>query len=405
MGCTLLYYTDIKRTVRTLWADDRSSILLAIAVGWFLSLGVRLVYPVMLPHLRAEYNLTLTTSGLLLTVLWVAYALGQLPGGILADRIGEGMIMVVSTLISAATLFLVATARSPVVLYAATAMFGLGTALYGVARYTALSDLFPESDGTAIGLTLAAGDAGNTILPPFAGFIAVTFAWQYGFGFTIPLFVLSALVLWTLVPARTSSPSSAVDTVSLETIRYVFSGVLRREIVIMTIILILINAIYQSFTGFYPTYLVETKGLPTSIVTALFGLFFALGMVIQPVSGALYDRFGMRRTLTFFMGVVTGALALLPWVEGLVPVAIITVFVSFLLGFGAITTPYLTAALPWDMQGTGLGFLRTIYMTTAAGSPVLFGAIADRGFFDEVFLLLGVLAGVTIALTLLISEV
>lgn len=404
MGCTLLYYTDIKQTVRTLWVDDRSPILLAIAMGWFLSLGVRLVYPVMLPHLRAEYNLTLTTSGFLLTVLWVAYAVGQLPGGILADRLGEGTIMIVSTLISAGTLLLVTTARSSVVLYAATAMFGLGTALYGVARYTALSDLFPENDGTAIGLTLAAGDAGNTILPPLAGFIAVTFAWRYGFGFTIPLFVLSALVLWRLVPARTSSTSSAVDSVSLETARYVFSGVLRREIVIMTIILILINAIYQSFTGFYPTYLVETKGIPTSIVTVLFGLFFALGMIIQPVSGALYDRFGMRRTLTFFMSIVTGALTLLPWVEGLVPVAIITVFVSFLLGFGAVTTPYLTAVLPWDMQGTGLGFLRTIYMTTAAGSPILFGAIADRGFFDEAFLLLGVLASGTIALTLLISE-
>lgn len=38
----------------------------------------------MLPYLRAAYGLALT-AGLLLGVLWIAYALGQLPGA-LADR-------------------------------------------------------------------------------------------------------------------------------------------------------------------------------------------------------------------------------------------------------------------------------------------------------------------------------
>jgi len=75
-------------TVRSFLTDGRGDILVAVAAGWFLSIGVRLAYPVLLPYLRESYGLDLTTAGLLLTALWLCYALGQLPGGLLADRFG-----------------------------------------------------------------------------------------------------------------------------------------------------------------------------------------------------------------------------------------------------------------------------------------------------------------------------
>lgn len=45
-------------------------------------MGVRMIYPVLLPRIRTAYDLDLTTAGFLLTVLFLAYALGQLPGGV-----------------------------------------------------------------------------------------------------------------------------------------------------------------------------------------------------------------------------------------------------------------------------------------------------------------------------------
>lgn len=44
------------------------------------------------------------------------------------------------------------------------------------------------------------------------------------------------------------------------------------------------------------------------------------------------------------------------------------------------------------MKGTGLAFLRTLYMTIGAASPVLFGALAERGFFDEGYFVLAAFA-------------
>lgn len=398
------YLSNLKHGLNTLQSEGRGTILLAIAAGWCLSLGVRLIYPVLLPYLQTAYGLDLTTAGFLLTVLWLAYAIGQLPGGLLADRIGEGTILVISTLLSVGTLVVVATANSALILFVATALFGLGTALYGVVRLTSLSEIYPEHDGAAIGVTMAAGEVGNAVLPLIAGGIAATVAWQYSFGFTVPLFALVAVGLWIVVPARTSGATSAVDTLSLDTARYVFSAVGQPAIIVVTVIQVLTYCVWQAFTGFYPTYLIEIKGLAPPVATGVFSLFFGLGIIVQPLIGSAYDRVGIRRSLPAVMGVVTVALAIVPLLEGVWSIVGGTILLSTILGYGTITLPYLTNAMPRDIKNTGLGTLRTIYMTIGAGSPALFGALADQGFFNEGFLVLAAIAGVTVLLSLWIPE-
>jgi MFS family permease len=391
-------FAEISSNAKVLWADGKGKILFAIAAGWFLSIGLRFVYPVLLPSLQSAYGIDLTTAGLLLSVLWVAYALGQLPGGILSDRIGERNILVLSTAISAATIALVAAANSVVVLFAATAAFGAGTALYGVARFTALSHVFPNNEGAAIGLTMAAGDLGNALLPPAAGLAAGALAWQYGFGLTVPLFMFVVVLLWVFVPKRTSAASSSIDKLSLDTARKIFAALSQSSIVVVAILQFLGYVAWQGFTGFYPTYLIDIKGLSPTIATLLFGAFFGLGVVIKPIVGSAYDRFGIRRSFPIVMGVFMISVGLLPLLEGFWSIVIATVFLSSILGYGTITLSYLTTALPESVQGTGLGTLRTMYMTIGAGSPVVMGALADRGFFDEAFLLLAVVAAIAIAL-------
>ncbi|SIR96276.1 Sugar phosphate permease [Natronorubrum daqingense] len=384
--------------VRNVLADGRGQILFAVALGWCLSIGVRLAYPVLLPYLQSGLGLDLTTAGFLLTVLWLAYALGQLPGGILSDRLGEGNVLVLSTAISAVMLGVVAVAGSAPWVFFATACFGFGTALYGVARFTILSAVFPNNDGTAIGITMAAGEVGNAVLPLVAGGIAATLAWQYGFGLAVPVFALVAVLLWFVVPARTSSATSAVDSLSLEAARYVVAELRRPAIIVVTVIQILTYCIWQGFTGLYPTYLIEMKGFSEAMATGLFSAFFALGIVVQPLTGRLYDSFGIRRSLPVVLSVITVSLVALPFLEGFWPVVVGTIFLSSILGYGTITLPYMTAAFPADMKGTGLGLLRTFYMTIGAASPALFGILADNGYFDEGYIVLAGFAVVAIAL-------
>ena len=373
--------------------------LLAVAFGWFLSISVRMIYPALLPFLRDAYGLSLTAAGLLLTVLWMAYAAGQLPGGILADWAGERLVLVASSALAAAMLSLVVLADSTAVLFGATALFGLGTALYGVSRFTVLERIYPDQLGTATGVTMAAGDVGNSLMPPAAGFVAAAIAWQVGFGFAVPLFAVAAGLLWTTLPARSGSRPSLRGSIDLGDVRSTLSG----PIVFRgTVLLVLWGVVIQAFIGFYPTYLLDEKGLSSAAATLLFGFFFALGILMKPIAGRAYDGVGVRTPVLVITLTAGVALATLPFVDGLVPLLLVTVLAGSLLGFETIMIADLTGRLPAGTRGTNLGALRTVYIALGAASPVVFGAIADRGFFDEAFLGTAAIAGV-VALVVLVS--
>jgi len=394
------YVSLFKREVSDLSSGGRGKILAAIAFGWFLSISVRLIYPALLPHLRTAYGLTLTTAGLLLTVLWIAYGIGQLPGGILGDWVGERILLIVSSVISVGTLTIVVVADSAIVLFAATAFFGLGTALYGVARFTILRDLYPEKLGTATGVTMAVGDLGNAVMPPTAGFIAVAIGWRFGLGFAIPLFAIAAVALWLTLPSKSNLESGSKSLKESLDFESVLPTVRQPAVATATLLLVLWEVLLQAFMGFFPTYLVEVKGVSTQLAAGLFGLYFALGVLIKPISGRMYDRIGVRAPLLVILSMTVVGFVALPFLETLWLLVIVTALVSGLLGFETVVISDLTRRLPNETRGINLGVLRTVYIILGALSPVIFGAIADRGYFSEAFFLYAALAVVGIVFVL-----
>lgn len=388
----------IRSTVRDLREGGRGPILLTVAGGWFLALGTQLIFPAILPHLRAEFGLDLTTAGLLLTAMWTTYALCQLPSGFAGDRFGGGRVLVASTVGAAAVLAALALSTTVAALVAATVLFGLATAPYGPLRYSILTDVYTRRDGTAIGVTLAAGNVGNSVLPVAAGALAAYYSWRVGFGLLVPLFLLAAVGLWRFVPARTGPPASAAR-VSLGSLRYVVRNVGSKQVLIVAVVQICAFFTWQGFAGFYPTYLVEVKSLAPAVASLVFGLFFAVGVVVQPLAGAGMDRFGIKPCLYVLGTVTVVALAATPFVDGIVGIVSLTVLSSALLGFTPVTHTYLTNRLPADMKGRGLGLLRTVFMTVSGAGPLVVGAVADRGSFEYVFV---PLAGVCLCALVLV---
>jgi MFS family permease len=393
----------VGRELAALWGEGKGPSLVAIAGGWGTLLGARMIYPVLLPSLRESFGLSLTVAGLLVTVLWLGAAIGQLPGGLLADRYSERSVMSTGAFLVALALVVVIVAPTASVLFVGTALVGLGQSLYPIARITILSDIYPDRIGSALGVTMATGDLGQTVLPPVAGVLAAAVAWQAGLGFVVPLCLVAGVaLLWTLpAPAPTAG---ATERLSAADLRHLLGELRGSNLTFVSVILFLYILIWQSFTGFYPTYLVEIKGLSASAAGLLFSTFFAVGVVVKPVAGAAYDRIGMRRSL---VGVLVGPVAglgLLPFIEGFWPLAALTVVVSTMLGSGAITQSFLSDAFSESVRGTGLGVVRTTVATLGASGPVLFGAVADRGYFDQGYLLLSAMLGVVVGLTLLLPE-
>jgi len=389
--------TSIRGEAKALLSGGKGPYLVVIAGGWALLLGTRMIYPVLLPHLRESFGLSLTLAGFLVTVLWLSSAAGQLPSGILADRYSERAVMTAGTVAAALAVSLVVAAPTPAALFAATALVGFGQSLYPIARITVLTEIYPDRIGSALGVTMASGDLGQTVLPPVAGTLAVAVAWQLGLAFVVPLLAVAAVALWVLLPDRSDS-ASVVDDLSVGTGRYVLAELRRPNMAFIVVIFFLYILIWQAFTGFYPTYLVEEKGLSSSTAALLFSLFFAMGIVVKPVSGAVYDRLGLRRSLVMvFAGPVFG-FGLLPVLDSVPALVALTALASTMLGSGAITQGYLSESFSGDMRGTGLGVVRTATATLGAAGPVLFGVIADRGYFDEGYF---ALAGLVLCVPLL----
>ncbi|WP_435183232.1 MFS transporter [Halobellus sp. EA9] len=395
---------SIGREARALLGDGKGRPFVAIAGTWGTLLGARMIYPVLLPYFRETYGLSLSVAGLLVTVLWLGSALGQLPGGILADRYSERSVMTAGTVVVAVAIAAVVSAPSALFLFAATALVGVGQSLYPIARITMLADLYPDRIGSALGATMATGDLGQTVLPPIAAAIAAAVAWQAGLGFITPLLVVAAVALWAALPRSAEADAGGVDEVSTDTTRRVLAELRRQNVVLIAFILFLYILVWQAFTGLYPTYLVEEKGLSSATASLLFSLFFAVGVVVKPVAGATYDRVGLRWSLVAVLAGPVVGFAILPVVEGLPALVGVTALVSPMLGSGAITQSYFSDAFSDSVRGTGLGVVRTATATLGAAGPVLFGTLADRGYFDEGYWLIGGVILVVIVLTLRIAD-
>src|SRR5699024_2128257 len=156
----------------------------------------------------------------------------------------------------------------------------------------------------------------------------------------------------------------------------------------------------QTFSAFYPTYLIHDKGFSSTAASALFSLFFAFGIAAKPLAGVAYDVIGIRRSLPIVLGGAIIGFALLPFLNGFWLLAGDTALISSMLGSGAITQSYLSETIPPEIEGTGLGIVRSIASLLASTGPVIFGAIAERGFFEEGYLSFALLMGVVTLLTL-----
>lgn len=385
--------------------DGKGWILLAVSAGWFLSIGVRYMYPALMPFLRESFvGMDLTDAGFLLSALWLGYAGGQFPGGILGDKLGEGNILVLSVVISTAALVVITTSFSFLLVVVATIGFGFASGLYGPHRFTIFTDIYTDRSGTAVGVTMAAGSIGNTVLPAVAVAIAGYAGWRAGFGVLLPLFAATGVAVYLRVPKRTSKSAAGTDMFSKEVLREFYDSVVTSGIPVVVTIHIIMAVVSNGFLGFYPTYLIQVKGFSAQVAAIIFGLYFAVGVVLQPLAGLLRDRFGSRVTIAYIASMVFVGLVALQYGASIVQVGLLTVLISHRNGLGVVTNTYIADQLDPDIKGSGLGLLRTSWLLFGGLSPIFVGFLGDLGQLNLAFLILAGVAGLATLLTVFVPD-
>jgi predicted MFS family arabinose efflux permease len=279
--------------------------------------------------------------------------------------------------------------------------FGLATGLYGPARGTALSRTFPDNDGTAIGATLAAGSVGSAVLPFLAGALVGSVGWRLIVaGLLVPL-ALAGLLVWRVVPDTGGGTARAPP-------RQLAGDVLRavriRGVAVAVAAVTLMLFAFQGLSAFLVTYLVSVKGFDQTTAAAALSLLFVGAAVSQVAAGGLADRFGERPVLVGVAALSVPLLVAVPFVDGVLPVALLSLLIGTRLGVAPVSNAYIIAVLPEAVTGTAWGALRTgLFLLGATGSTVV-GAMADADLFDESFFLLAGVTAVAVCLYALLPD-
>ncbi|MDB4796791.1 MFS transporter [bacterium] len=354
-----------------------------------------------IPGLGQEFDLSKSEIGLILGALKIAYALGQLINGQLAERISARRLLAIGMFVSAAL----------------NIVFGFGTALYffvfiwacnGYAQalgwppsMRVAANWFPSSKrGKAIGIIGTGYQVSAAATFIIAGFSADHFGWRGAMFLPAGLFFLGAVHMLFFLhehPREEDPESPAVEksvTVSAEVdaspARSTFMANLtvtlsNPALWLLGLSLGLLNACRYGFLDWGISHLLETSGGSIGKAGVKYALLPVGGIAGSLLVGWMTDRYfgGRRAPVICVMLVLLGCLTLV-YNEFVSAGLWYSMPILFLVGFTVYGSQvHLVGSAPMDLarKGTaaaGVGFVNCLGYVGAFSGDAVTGILVDR---------------------------
>jgi Sugar phosphate permease len=379
------------------WSRERS-VLAACTLAFFATMVARLVISPVVPAISASFSVSNSLIGLALTAVWLAYALAQFPSGLLGDRFGERVVILVAVGGTAAGSLLLA--LSPV--YAAFLVFALvlggAAGLHYSVATTLLSRDF-DNTGTAIGVHSAGAPVAGLLAPVTAALAGSVLGWRYAvaLGAVVALPALAFVALG--IPGR--EPQRPDESIRGRVRPATLLELLSRPPIAGTLLISVLGAfVWQGTASFLPTFLIEHREYSEQVAGAVFSAYFVAQGVGQPLMGWLSDEIGRDTAMGVCMVAGVAGYALFVLGPGLASVAVATGLVGVAMSWGATMLPKFLDHMSVEEEGMGFGLVRTTYMVFGSSGSVGVGIVADIAGWPAAFLALsGILALVLVGLT------
>lgn len=369
------------------WGYRHRVLGLAVA-GNFSQFGARLALSPLLPFILVEFSLTKATAGLLLTGMWMLFALTQYPSGILADRFGERRVILASMTATALASLLLAFVRGIVSFGVVVLLVGVGSGLYFSVGTSLLTRLFEERGG-ALGLHSTGAPLSGLAIPVIVSAVATRVGWQWGF--LVPAGIAGLTALLFLLLVRPTPPARPELTVRKQfqpsRLRHLLR---RRQVATSTALAIIGMFVFQAFVSFFPTFLQEHHGLAPEPASLLFGATFGLTALSLPIQGRLSDRLSYEAVLAGAFVTTAVGFGLVLVLGNLVGLAVGLVVLAAGFGWGGVLQSRIMAGFPAEDRGTGFGLVRTVFVLLGASGSAVTGFLAQLGGW---FLAYGLVAG------------
>jgi NNP family nitrate/nitrite transporter-like MFS transporter len=329
-------------------------------------------YSIVMALIKADLALTYTMSGALTSVYFVGYAIGQVPWGALADRIGSRRVMVASILGIAVSTILFGFAQGFWQAALARLVAGLLGAGVFVPGVRLLSGWFPpEERGTALGILSIGGSVGLISSSTLSPYIATIIGWR-GTIMGIGLLGLTlTAVMWVTLKDNEAEERSGGDG----DLRDVLTD--RSFWALGAIQMARLGANY-AFIAWLPLLLQEEFGMSLVAAGAAFSLFNVAGMVANPLGGIISDRLGEKSVLLVSFAVLAVSTFAFTLVKGGLPMYAVILVIGWFINF--VRSPSF-ALIPRlygvERAGRVSGIQNTFASIGALILPFLIGYIRD----------------------------
>ncbi|MBV8942864.1 MAG: MFS transporter [Solirubrobacterales bacterium] len=280
---------------------------------------------VALPSVAHGLGVSNSSTAVVLSAYFIAYALALLPGGWLVDRFGARRLALAGLGLFAVGAGAGAVAPTIGVLVATRVVQGLGAGLVSPAALAGAVSGFPAARrGAALGIWGASAGIANLLGPVLGGLLTVGLGWRANWWVLVPLAVLSAVTILRELPPTVHGEETSHPVLN--------DTVLTASFVAALTFAVMIGCFYLA-----EQYLQRAAGFSALGASAVLVVVALLVGLAAPFAGRLVDEHGER--LPAVMGFLAAAIGLL------------------ILGIPGMPLDSAVTLLPLIPVGLGLGML------------------------------------------------
>jgi sugar phosphate permease len=399
----------------------RYKVLGIMFIAYLLCSIDRMVMSTAIPFIAKEFSLSTLEMGAVMSAFFFSYTLSQIPGGLLADKVGARAVVTggiiwwsMFTLITG-----LASSLKSMVIY--RVLFGIGEGIFPPAAFKTVASWFPNREvGRANAIMLVTNCIGPAFAPVFVAYFVVAWGWRIVFySLMIPGVIVSALVWWFCKRPRASQYLSAEELSEIEGDvsrtsfaageKIGFTQLVRIPLVWKCFCTVFFfNIALWGLMTWLPTYLLRARGLTVMKMGIAASLPLLAGTAGVLVSGYLSDRWLKDyRHLIIVFGASIGAVfiylnAIAVSAEAAVIHQIIGFFFLWFAWASIFTIP--VAALPSGVVGSAMGVVNAAAQIPGFVSPLLVGYILtitlNDYYYVFVLFVLSLLASSLVAVTI-----
>ncbi len=363
----------------------------------------RMIITSLFPFLKADWNLTDTQCGMMISAVYWSIVLFTIPVSILIDRWSRrrtiGFMAILWSIATAAGAF----TKSSAQLFTTRTAIGVGEAGYAPGGSAMISGLYPlRKRAWMMGLWNASIPLGSAIGIAVGGIIATHWGWRHALGIVaIPGMIIGILFLFVKdYKTVTLEKTATKEEKKIERIKVkmnmhdIVAEFLNKPALIFTYFA-MAGVVFTttSLLTWLPTYFHRVQGLPESAAGMKASAVMLLAIIGAPLGGYLSDKWRKKRinarllfpTITTFLSAVILFLAFTIFKD--------MIQYALLLSLGICITAFLSAAaaVTQDLVHAGLrafSYAIAVVVQNLLGAslgPIVMGAISDKTNIQTAF--------------------